>query len=72
MRYEYARLSRGVHLLSHDQMEDRQVYQVNVKDDYDMHMAIKILEDIHSDLEQLHKISDTLVDVVQDMVDRFK
>lgn len=72
MRYEYARLSRGVHLLSHDQMEDRQVYQVNVKDDYDMHMAIKILEDIQGDLEQLYNISDTLVDVVQDMVDRFK
>jgi len=72
MKYEYSRLSKGVHLLAHDQMEDRPVYQVNVEHDHDMHLAVRILEDIHNDLEQLTRISDDLVDVVKDMVRRFE
>jgi len=70
MKFEYERLSSGVHILSHDEMDDQPVFQVNVEHDHDMHLAVRILEDIHSDLQQLTSISGDLVDVVQDMVRR--
>lgn len=70
MKYQYERLSSGVHVLSHDEMDDQPVFQVNVKHDHDMHLAVRILEDIQNDLEQLTNISCDLIDVVQDMVNR--
>jgi hypothetical protein len=70
MKYEYERLSSGVHVLSHDEMDDQPVFQVNVEHDHDMHLAVRILEDIQSDMEQLTNISCDLIDVVQDMVNR--
>jgi hypothetical protein len=70
MKYQYERLSSGVHILSHDEMDDQPVFQVNVKHDHDMHLAVRILEDIQNDLEQLTSISCDLIDVVQDMVNR--
>ena len=70
MKYEYERLSSGVHVLSHDEMDEQPVFQVNVKHDHDMHLAVRILEDIQNDLEQLTSISCDLIDVVQDMVNR--
>lgn len=70
MKYQYERLSSGVHILSHDEMDDQPVFQVNVKHDHDMHLAVRILEDIQSDMEQLTSISCDLIEVVQDMVNR--
>lgn len=70
MKYQYERLSSGVHILSHDEMDEQPVFQVNVKHDHDMHLAVRILEDIQSDMEQLTSISCDLIDVVQDMVNR--
>ena len=70
MKYQYERLSSGVHILSHDEMDDQPVFQVNVKHEHDMHLAVRILEDIQSDMEQLTSISCDLIEVVQDMVNR--
>ena len=72
MKYEYERLSRGVHILSHDEMDDEPVFQVNVRFDSDMALVVSLLQDIHNDLTELTNIDCDLVDVVKDMVRRFE